>query len=410
ERYPVNLLRAQPARSNPMGKNQREFKASEVLEWWRTGSPIIRVETATDVLPGGLSAAMSPMMVNWNASPRGHGPNDFYLVHNVNVASNPIEGTTLLATVRVPSAGVESVQFVMVLTKVGKRKTDAGHAQLRFVFKEASRPVVVDRDGKPVAHNAELGDLVLSWEAWRPPVTGFDPVAGLDPKTYALTLRCFNGAVRCLSDAILDRPWSCYPLKLPDVPHAADELLYVSLLLGDAVARQTIHSILDKRIEQGRNTPGDYRETEAEEWAELKALSEQQEIPENPIGDILGGKVSYHLLLRSCITMALTSIDWANTRIHRRANLGDPKRIRIAPESFPRFLDDLALSRRRSALVRIPAALHWLVKNQAVIPGKSFELLDEVGLLERKEGRIVRWDYENRVESPYGKPSEHLIY
>jgi len=371
---------------------------------------MIRVETARDALPGGLSVAMAPLMVDWNASSSGFGPDDYYLVHNVNVVSNPIEGTTMLATVRIPAAGVETVEFVMVMSKVGRFKTDAGHAQLRFIFKEDSRPVVITNDGEPVAFNAELKDLVLSWEAWRPPVADFDFVAGMDPETYALSLRCYNGAVRCLTDAILDRPWTCYPLKLPDVPNAAGELLYVSLLLGDVTARQTINSILDHQIEEGRNLPGDYADPEVNEWAQIKAMVDRQVIPDNPIGDILGGRIRYHLLLRSCITMALMAIDWANTRIHRRADLGEPKRIRIAPDSFPRFLDDLAQGKRSSALVRIPAAIHWLMRHQSVIPGKAHQLLDEVGLLERKGGQIVKRDYEIRVESPYGRLDDHLIY
>jgi hypothetical protein len=349
-------------------------------------------------------------MVNWNASSPGVGPDDFYLVHNVNVTSNPVEGTTTLATVRVPAAGVESVEYVMVLSKVGRFKTDAGHAQLRFIFKKDNRPLVIGNNGEPVAHNAGLRDLVLSWEAWRPPVSDFDPLAGLDPETYALTLRCYNGAVRCLTDAILDRIWSCYPLELPDTPNAYHELLYVSLLLGDVLARQTIQTILKQRIEEGRNTPGDYKDPETEEWAELKAMSKRQQIPDNPVEEFLGGKVRYHLLERSCITMALMTIDWANRRIHELANLGQPKQIRIAPDSFPGFLGDLARGNKRSALVRLPAALHWVTRHQTVIPGKSYKLIDEAGLLERRNGKIVRRDYDNRIESPYGKIGEHLIF
>lgn len=388
----------------------REFTATEILDWSRKGTPIVRVETATDAFPGGLSAAMVPLIVNWNASSPGFGPDNYYLVHNVNVASNPIEGTTMLATVRVPAAGVENVEFVMVMSKFGKFKTDAGHAQLRFIFKEDSRPVVLANDGEPVAYNATLKDLVLSWEAWRPPVADFDFVAGIDPETYALSLRCYNGPVRCLTDAILDRPWTCYPLKLPSVPNAAGELLYVSLLLGDVVARQIINSFLGHRIEEACNLPGDYAEPEVNEWAQIKAMIDRQVIPDNPIEDILGSRIRYHLLLRSCITMALMAIDWANVRIHRRAELGEPKRIRTAPDSFPGFLDDLVQGKRSSALVRVPAAIHWLMRHQSVIPGKAYQLLDEVGLLEHKGGKIVKRDYEIRVESPYGRLGEHLIY
>jgi hypothetical protein len=269
---------------------------------------------------------------------------------------------------------------------------------------------MLTNEGDPIANNAAIKDLVLSWEAWRPPIAGFDPMAGLDPETYALTMRCFSGAVRCMTDAILNRPWVCYRLKLPDVPDAANEMLYVSLLLGDAVARQTIAGLLEQRIEEGRNMPSDYGDPESEEWIEVKEQLEQSDIPENPIQEILEGKVRYHLLVRSCITMALTTVDWANVRIHRRGNLGDPPRVKIAPGSIPGMLDNLAQGNRRSALIRVPAALHWVMRNQTVIPGKAHQLLDRAGLLERREGELVKANYDNRNNSPYGRVGDNIIY
>jgi hypothetical protein len=393
-----------------LDNKHREYAASEILEWSRADTPMVRVQTATDAIPGGLAMAMVPLMVNWSASSLGFGPEDFYLVHNVNVASNPIEGTTMLATVKVPAGSVESVEFVMVKSKVGNVETDAGHALLRFVFRDDNRPVILSNEGNPIANNASFNDLVLSWEAWRPPRAEFDPVAGLDPETYALALRCFNGSVRCTADAILDRPWTCYPLQVPDVPNAADELLYVSLLIGDAVARQTITTILNRRIEEDRNLPEDYSSLATNEWVEIKDLLERENIPENPLQEILDGKIRYHLLLRSCITMALTMIDWANVRIHHRAELPEPRRIRVTPESLPNVIDNLAQGKRSSVLARIPAALHWLTNHQTVIPGKAYKLLDEVGLLQRRDGRVVEKHYDNRRESPYGRLEDHLIY
>lgn len=354
--------------------------------------------------------AMAPAMVSWDSSSVGFGDEDFYLVHNVNVAVNPIAGTGLLATVRVPAAGVESVEFVTVLSKVGKVETEVGHAQLRFVFKPDHRPVILDNSGRPMANNATLEDLVLSWEAWRPPRAGFDPFAGLDPSTYALTMRAFHGPVRYLTDWMLDRPWVCYPLRMPAVPHAADEFLYVGLLLGDTVARHTISEILDRKIEQDRNLPEDYAEPEVEEWKQLKETIENENLPENPIQDILGGKTRYHLILRSCVTMALTTLDWANVRVHRRAGLPDPPRIRVTPEALPALLDDLVRGKRSSTLVRIPSALHWLIHHQTVIPGRAYKALDDVGLLQHRLGEVLRIAYEDRQETPYGRLRDHIIY
>jgi hypothetical protein len=186
--------------------------------------------------------------------------------------------------------------------------------------------------------------------------------------------------------------------------------LYVSLVLADAVARQTVTNILEQRIEKGQNMPDDYPDPELHEWEELVDIYKKAEVPENPIQDILDGKIEYHLLQRSCITMALSSIDWANRRIHERGGLGEPKRVRIAPKAMPGFMSKLASGKRTAALLRMPAALHWLMTNQTVIPGKAFELLDEVGLLQRENGVIKKTHYDNRQQTPYGEVADHLIY
>jgi hypothetical protein len=389
---------------------RRQVTAAEFLKWRNNDTPLILAQTASDEIPGGLSLAMAPLTVKWDASSIGFGPDDFYLVTNVNVSSNPVGGNTLLATMKVPADGVESVEFVTVLSKVANRETNAGHGMLRFIFKEGKQPVILSEEGRPLSNDAHAHDLVVSWEAWRPPTAGFDPMAGLNPDTYALTARCSVGSVRCLSDSILNRPWVCYPLKLPDVQHAGDELLYVSLLLGDAVARQTLNTMVEHQILDGRNVPDEYADSAVEGWEELKAAYEKVETPGNPIQNILDGKFRYHILERSCITMSLQAVDWTNCRLHERANLGEPKRVQVAPRSMPGFLDTLAGGRRSSALLRAPAFVRWLMSNQTVIPGNAHKLLDEVGLLQRENGQVVKKHYDNRNETPYGIVSEALIF
>jgi hypothetical protein len=394
----------------PTGPHE-ETPAGQVLDSGRTDARLLLIETARDAVPGGLAMAMAPALVNWNASSPGFGPENHYLVRNVNIVSNPISGVTLLGAVRMPAALVERVEFVLVMSKLANHEADiAGHAMLRFVFREDRRPLVLNDQGIALTRDAYLHDLVLSWEAWRPPGAGFDPVAGLDPATYALTLRAFDGPCRCLTDAVLDRSWRCYPLRLPDIPHFADELLYVSLLLGDAVARHTIGSILNQRISRGHGTPQDYADPQAELWEAVERVINELGLPEDPIEKILGGSISYQLMLRSCVTMALTSIDWTLVRAYQRAGRSDPPRIRVAPQSIPGMLDQLAYGHRRAALMRVPAALYWLIHHQSVLPGKSEQLLDEVGLLERHDGKIVMHHYDNRIKSPYGVLKEHLIF
>lgn len=184
----------------------------------------------------------------------------------------------------------------------------------------------------------------------------------------------------------------------------------MSLVLADAVARQTVSNIVKQRIEKGRNMPEDYPDPELNEWEQVLEEYKKAKIPKNPIRDILNGRTEYHLLERSCITMTLSSIDWANRRIHKRGSLGEPKPVRVTPQSMPGFLSNLASGKRTATLLAVPAALHWLMTNQAVIPGKAHELLDEVGLLQYDNGSIKKIQYDNRHHTPYGKLADHLIY
>jgi hypothetical protein len=388
----------------------REITAAEMLDWRRSRSPLVRVRIARDAVPGGLSLAMAPVLVKWQSLSPSFGRDDHYILHNVNFANNPVGGTAVLASVKVFADSVESAELVTVISKVGHRETPVGHAMLRFIFRDDRRPIVLDPAGGPLANDASLEDLVLSWEAWRPPEASFDPLKGLDPTTYALTPRCLLGSVRCLTDSLLDRPWHCYPLKLPDVDHAYDELMYASFALADAVARQTAAHLIERRIERDRNLPEDYPHAAPGEWDVLASDFQSADIPENPIRDVLDGKIGYHLLQRCCITMALASVDWANHRIHRRAGLPEPERIRIAPRTMPAFLSGLLSGERTPLLLRVPAALHWIVHNHTVIAAKTYEVLDEVGLLQREGGSVTRYDFDNRRRTPYGEIGDHLIY
>lgn len=233
--------------------SNRNVAASDIRRWDAARSPLVRVRTDQDAVVGGLAMAMAPVVVSWPSSSAGFDPDDYYVLRRVNAANNPVGGHTMLGGLKVFADAVEAVEFVMVISKVAHRESPGGHAMLRFIFREDRRPTLLDRGGDPVENDSAVEDIVLSWEAWRPPLASFDPVKGLDPKTYALTPRCYVGSVRCLADSILDRPWHCYPLKLPAVEHAGAELLYVSLALADAVWRQTVLNLLQEHIERGRS-------------------------------------------------------------------------------------------------------------------------------------------------------------
>lgn len=387
-----------------------EYSHEDLLEWEKTTSPLMRVDTTRDTVLGGLAAAMLPLVVRWQVSSPGFEADDFHVISNVNVGGNPVEGTTWLATVKVPGGAVRSVEFVTAMSKVGRLETEAGHAMLRFIFEDDRRPVILGRDGNPMTRNATIPDLIVSWEAWRPPLASFNPLAGLDPDTYALTARCFNGPARCLLDSILDRPWICYPLKLPGIENAADELFHSALLLADAAARQILTALLDARIDSNETLPSDYQRLERDEWRAVRDGLNEANVAEEPIRAILGGNLRYQLLQRSCITMALQTIDWAMQRMNRRAGESAPRRVRVAPQNLPGFIDAIVSGQRTATLLQLPAALHWLISNQTVVPGRAFQLLDEAGLLEHRRGEVLKLHYDNRNETPYGALHEHVIF
>ena len=384
----------------------REYSADDILRIGR--NVLTRVDIARDALPGGLSAAMVPALVDWSASSLDGGADDYYVVKNVNVSTNPVAGTLMLGTARIPADGVERIEWVFVVTKVGRRDSRAGHVQLRFIFREGCEPEVASNEGEPLGRDLAARDLVFSWEAWRPPLVDFDPVAGLDPETYALSLRVSWGPARCLSDSLFDRPWVCYPVRLPEVDGAARDVLDTCLLFGDSVARQTVGSILDERIAAGREAPQGYGD-DVGLWKEMAARLEEG-TRESPIEEMLGGEFGYHLLQRSCISLALMSLDAANVRIHRRAGLGEPQRVRATPEEKPPLVDHIAEGRRVTALLSIPAALGWLRKNPEIVPANAHDLLDEVGLLVRDGDKLVSEHFDNRKVTPYGRIQDHLIY
>ena len=188
-------------------------------------------------------------------------------------------------------------------------------------------------------------------------------------------------------------------------------MLYSCFALADAVARQTVSHLIDRRIERGQKLFADYSDAPDSEWDTLGEYSRGANLPEEPIRDVLDGKISYQVLERSCITMALLSLDWGNHRIHQRAGLPEPRRVEVCPASLPSFISTLVSGERTPLLLRIPAALHWVMHNEkTVVVGKAPKALADIGLLERRLGRPVRTVYDNRRETPYGTLSDHIIY
>lgn len=387
------------------------MNARKFLDIKRESFPTLRVKVNRDALPNGLAVAMAPAVTDWERSSVGHGDDDFYLVRGVNFGGNPVQGRSILATVKVPCHGVVAAEWVMTLMRIKGRDTPGGHGQLRLIFAEDRRPMVLNREGQPFSDQPYLDDLVFSFEAWRPPAAQFDALAGLDPRTYALTMRCYSGGQRFLEDSLKNMSWTCYPLRVPDTPNAHDELLYTCLAMGDSLARLTLEEALEDPGNYYRGNPADYEPLSDEEKSELQELLERMVIPDQKIAAIFSGDRTYHLLLRSCITMALAAVDACFSRIHHlNPELGEYRNLQIAPVQLPSWLDRLAHMGKRNTLKRIPGALHWMMNNQNVIPGRAHQILDAGELLQRDDkGNLIKHHYHIGGQTPYGPLSENLM-
>jgi hypothetical protein len=395
-----------------MAKNKiRQIPLETLLDWAAEDTPTYRVRTMSDALPIGYSAAMTPLLVNWRMSEhRDHKDDDeFYLVRNVNMNGNPVEGVTNLCTIKVPACGVESAEFATVPLGAGGVQI-GGHGMVRVIFREGAEPVVLDRSGEPVPGESKIRDLVFSWEAWRPPGEQFTMKKGLDPNTFGLTLRCYTGAQRFIEDAMQRRDWTCYPLSLPFGQKGLNELLYVALVMGDSLARHTIGRLLKSAMpEPDGGTPVDYPDPGENEWQILRTALDENRAPEDPITDIMGGKISYQLLERSCVTMALEIVAITAQRLTGGLPEEHQIDVRVTPENIPSWVDDLAHSGRAGIFMRVPHLIWWFVNNANTLPTRAFHILDDAALLVHDDGGVVKHHYKLFGDTPYGKLSDNLL-
>lgn len=383
----------------------------QLLEILEEPYPLLRVHSATDALPSGLALAMIPAIVDWDRSRLEGDEDDYYLVRNVNFGGNAVGGYNILATVKVPRTGVIEAQWVSTLLRVFGKDTPGGHGQLRLIFRKDRRPMVLSHEGTPLSNDPYLDDLIFSFEAWRPPSLHFDPLAGLDPKTYALTMRCYAGTQRFLEDSLRGLSWHCFSLALPPVDEALDELLYTCMTMGDSLARHTFKNLMKNPGRYFNGDPRDYPKPTPEHEEKFREFLLQQSVPEDPISQIMGGDISYHLLLRSCITMALTIVDACNSRIHQRhPELPEYHSLHVTPGEIPSWASSLAHSNRRNMLMRLPGTVYWLIRNQNVLPDRAHLILQEAGLLQLdEEKKLLKRVYYISEDTPYGRLLDNLM-
>jgi hypothetical protein len=386
-------------------KVMRELTAEQLLQRVERRDEPLRLWSATDVLPGGYAAAMIPGLVDWDDD---GGKPGYVTLYNVNHGGNPFEGSTVLRTALVPLSGVASAEFTLLpLDKIGKEGL-VQHGQLRFVF-DADHPVIFSAFGDTaMGGDPTIHDLVITWEAWRPPDAGFDVFTGMDPASYLLSPRIFSGPQRFLDDALGDRDWFSYSLRLPGGPEGLDELFRVALGLCDGVARHSIGTILDQGTEEwARQAPAD-----ASGWEKLKAFEPARLKVDDPKITLPHAEVTYQTLLRSCATMAYYTIKVAADRMIAAGHSDGINQEHYSPAHMGAqepWMTELSTTNIGGVFLRSPAAVRFLRKNPEAFPREIPGKLDKAGLLLRVDGAVEKIHYSSKGRTPYGTLRENLI-
>ena len=374
----------------------------------------LRLRTATDVLPGGYAAAMAPLLVDWSAS-KPHDDNGFVILHTLNHGGNPVDGTTVFCTAKVPLHGVESVEFIFLpLDKVG-REGLIQHGQLRFVFAEDNPVELLNYGDEPMGSDRYIWDLVFSWEAWRPPDMGFDVQTGMDPASYMLSPRVFSGPTRFLDDALGQRDWFCYKLRLPNGRQGLAELLKINVALCDGVARHNISNILEQSEEEwALQAPGGAGEREASlsDWAELRKVMAPKQVTSDARINLPAEELPYQTLLRSCATMALYTI---NVAVERLVSQGHTDGMNLEHQMMPElghqetWMTEVSKTNLKGIFLRAPAILGFLRKSPQSFPRTIPKQLEKAGLLVTENGKVKKVHYSLNKITPYGTLSENLF-
>ena len=382
--------------------------ARDVAAFIDSEATTFRVRTTRDVLPGGYSAAMTPLLVDWDKS--DVSPGGEILLLNINHGGNPVSGVTELRSAVIRPDRIKQVQFIMV--PLGGPEA-ISHGMVRFVFDEGGAEFSGGDRG--VAGKQEiLGDLMISWEAWRAPGVDYKMMKGMDPETYELSCRAYSGPQRFLEDALMNRDWNMYKLNLPGGKDGYIELLKVALALGDGASR---HSIVWMIEDAERKWKEEGLESDPEQNAATgiwRALKERAGASSPPVDDPrvdMTGKTGYQSLIRSCATMALYSVDLAVARLIEAGYPAGGARPTQKPEMVeePAWMVELGSADIAGILKRTPRALAYARSNPTIIPGNIPKALEDANLLVMEDGEPWHMRYSMQGDTPWGHRWQLLI-
>ncbi len=382
----------------------RTLSPQDILTWEEDSTRPVVLVTKRDALPGGLSAAMVPVFVDWQASDLEQD-DPVVILRNVNHGGNPIEGTTVLRSARLHLNGLKAVDLIMVPLGKGGRHAATHHMQLRFIFDEGHPIELLD---KQIVGKKSFNDLVLSWEAWRPPGSDYSMLKGMLPNRYALSLRAFSGPQRFLEDALARRPWYGFHLRMPGGQEGLRELLKVSLVLGDGVARHETGRILQEGEEVwATHAPRGTLDADQahQRWEQLRRKLSVVKVSDDPWLNLPPQDRSYQTLLRSCASMARYAVVTAAARLAARGftdglnpqHMPTPQMPQVEP-----WMKEIAEADLGGIFLRAPTALSYLLHHPEVIPSKIPGELDDMGLMQRSGEKMetVTWSLKNGTPYP----------
>ncbi len=398
---------AVPRVADSSATTPRRGTLSDLIAYGKRDTPLVMVDVPNDALPNGLAAAMSPFLVDWEASDAAT-----VRVRNVNIGGNPTSGQSLFASVDFSLDGLRGAEWCLTPNAEGSAVARRiAHAQLRFLFDSDSLPVVLGETGEPFDLLSNFDDLIVSFEAWRPPQTRYDAIAGMSPDTYALTTRAYSGAFRWLGDALRGNPWVCYPLALPETDDARQRLLLTALEVGDALTRHTIESIASAEAPGVSDSLlAEWDALPAEAKTRLQNRLSRAGLPDDPVSELMGeADFSYQSLERSCITQSLAVVQFAVARIYADNALGEAPALKLLPDEMPAWIDDLATSSKGEMIGHVPGALLFIAQNQQVIPVEAYRILEDAGLLVIEGGKPVAYTYELGGATPYGEFRDNMM-
>jgi hypothetical protein len=392
----------------------RTLSPDQLLKWAEDNTEIMRLRTDRDLLPGGYMAALAPMLAAWNES-RYQGADGFLILRNVNYGGNTFERTTVLQSVRVPLDGLEEAELTLVPSSGLGAHDLVHHVQLRFIFSAESCPVLLNLADTETGTDPRISDLVLSWESWRSPDQSFSLKQGLDESAYGLSLRAFAGPQRYLEDSIRGRDWFGYRLQMPGAKAGIRELFLVCVALGDGVARDSIHRLL----EQGENAwlahapcrdaedDPTAQPTRADKaiWEQLSERLRATAPPRDMAPALPTGEQTYQVLVRSCAALARYAILIAAHRLLERGVSSEVVREKLPAAELEQpepWMKDLARTDLRGLFLHAPTAIRFLTRSPSVIPAKIPDELDAAGLLQRHDGKPSLIRYGREATRPYG--------